>query len=55
MDYNDMNSLLDITDLSKLYDDDGTVLDEIPDMDRFVSLEEFLERGDDNYQKWGLE
>ena len=53
--YEDTDRLLDITDLSKFYDDDGTVLDEIPDMDRFVSLEDFLERGDDNYEKWGLE
>lgn len=50
-----MDSLLEITDLSKFYADDGTVLDEIPDTSRFVPLEEFLERGDDEYQKWGLE
>ena len=47
--------LLEITDLSSLYDDNGTILDEVPETSRFVKLEDFLERGDDEYEKWGLE
>lgn len=50
-----VDDLLDITDLSSLYDDNGTILDEVPETSRFVKLEDFLERGDDEYEKWGLE
>lgn len=50
-----IDDLLDITDLSSLYDDNGTILDEVPETSRFVKLEDFLERGDDEYEKWGLE
>ena len=37
------------------YIDDMSLLDEIPDSSRFISLEDFLKRGDDNYEKWGME
>ena len=50
-----VDDLLDITDLSSLYDDNGTILDEVPESSRFVKLDDFLERGDDEYEKWGLE
>lgn len=50
-----VDDLLDITDLSSLYDDDGSILDEVPDTSRFIPLDEFLKRGDDDYEKWGLE
>ena len=50
-----VDDLLDITDLSSLYDDNGTILDEVPEFSRFVKLDDFLERGDDEYEKWGLE
>lgn len=50
-----VGDLLGITDLSSLYDDNGTILDEVPDNSRFISLDDFLERGDDEYEKWGLE
>lgn len=50
-----VDDLLDITDLSSLYDDNGTILDEVPETSRFVKLNDFLERGDDEYEKWGLE
>ena len=50
-----VDDLLDITDLSNLYDDNGTILDEVPETSRFVKLEDFLKRGDDEYEKWGLE
>lgn len=50
-----VDDLLDITDLGSLYDDNGTILDEVPEFSRFVKLEDFLERGDDEYEKWGLE
>lgn len=50
-----VDDLLDTTDLSSLYDDNGTILDEVPESSRFVKLEDFLERGDDEYEKWGLE
>lgn len=50
-----VDDLLDITDLSNLYDDNGTILDEVPETSRFVKLNDFLERGDDEYEKWGLE
>ena len=50
-----VDDLLDITDLSSLYDDNGTILDEVPETSRFVKLSDFLERGDDEYEKWGLE
>ena len=48
-----VDELLDITDLSSMYDDNGTILDEVPESSRFVPLDEFLERGDDEYEKWG--
>lgn len=47
-----VDELLDITDLSSMYDDNGTILDEVPEISRFVSLDEFLEGGDDEYEKW---
>lgn len=50
-----VDELLDVTDLSRLYSDDGSILDEVPESSRFVDLEAFLERGDDEYEKWGLE
>ena len=50
-----VDELLDIADLSNLYSDDGTILDEVPETSRFVKLNDFLERGDDEYEKWGLE
>ena len=50
-----VDELLDIADLSNLYSDDGTILDEVPETSRFVKLDDFLERGDDEYEKWGLE
>lgn len=57
MDYDNLtvDELLDVTDLSKLYSDDGSILDEVPESSRFVDLDTFLERGDDDYEKWGLE
>lgn len=57
MNYDNLSvgDLLDITDLSSLYDDNGTILDEVPEFSRFVKLDDFLERGDDEYEKWGLE
>ena len=42
-------------DLSQYENDGGSVLDEIPENSRFVKLSDFLERGDDEYEKWGLE
>lgn len=50
-----VDELLDVTDLSRLYSDDGSILDEVPETSRFVKLEDFLERGDDEYEKWGVE
>lgn len=58
MDYSDVmdysNDTVDIN-LASFIDDDTSLLDEIPERDRFVSLEDFLKRGDDNYEKWGME
>ena len=50
-----VDDLLEITDLSSLYDDNRTILDEVPETSRFVKLNDFLERGDDEYEKWGSE
>ena len=50
-----VDELLDVTDLSRLYSDDGSILDEVPESSRFVKLNDFLERGEDEYEKWGLE
>ena len=57
IDYSSLDCLGDTVyvDLSKYANDYGSVLDEIPEMSRFVDLETFLERGDDNYEKWSLE
>lgn len=57
MDYDNLtvDELLDVTDLSRMHSDDGSILDEVPECSRFVDLDTFLERGDDEYEKWGLE
>lgn len=57
MEYDNLtvDELLDLTDLSRLYSEDGSILDEVPETSRFVKLDDFLERGDDEYEKWGLE
>ena len=57
IDYGSLDCLGDTVDvdLSKYANDYGSVLDEVPEMSRFVDLETFLERGDDNYEKWSLE
>lgn len=58
MDYDSVleysNDTVDV-DLGSYIDDDMSLLDEIPERDRFISLEDFLKRGDDNYEKWGME
>lgn len=58
MDYDSVmgysNDTIDV-DLGNYIDDDMSLLDEIPDSSRFVSLDDFLKRGDDNYEKWGME
>lgn len=57
IDYGSLDFLGDTVDidLSKYANDYGSVLDEVPDNSRFISLDDFLKRGDDNYEKWGLE
>lgn len=54
MKYEDLSQdeLYDAVDLSTLYDDNGTVLDEIPEMDRFVNLDDWLKIDDINYRKY---
>lgn len=58
MDYDSVmgysNDTVDV-DLGSYIDDDMSLLDEIPDSSRFISLDDFLKRGDDNYEKWGME
>ena len=57
IDYGSLDCLGDTVDvdLSKYSNDYGSVLDEVPEFSRFVKLDDFLERGDDEYEKWGLE
>ena len=57
MDYDSLtlDEMLEVTDLSRLYNDDGCILDEVQEHSRFVTLDKFLEIGDDDYEKWGLE
>lgn len=58
MDYEELtgynNDTLDVN-IDDYFNDGKSLLDEIPDSARFVPLDEFLKRGDDNYEKWGLE
>lgn len=57
IDYGSLDCLGDTVDvdLSKYVNDYGSVLDEVPEMSRYIELGDFLKRGDDNYEKWGLE
>lgn len=57
IDYGSLDCLGDTVDvdLSTYENDGGSVLDEIPEMSRYVELGDFLKRGDDNYEKWGYE
>lgn len=57
IDYGSLDCLGDTVDidLSQYANCCGSVLDEIPENSRFVKLSDFLERGDDEYEKWGLE
>ena len=48
------NDTVDV-DLGSYINDDMSLLDEIPERDRFISLEDFLKRGEDDYEKWGME
>lgn len=56
IDYGSLDCLGDTVDIDLLQFsiEKGSVLDEVPEIDRFVSLSDFLKRGDDNYQKWGV-
>lgn len=57
IDYGSLDCLGDTVDvdLSKYSNDYGSVLDEVPEMSRYVELDEFLKIGNDNYEKWGSE
>ena len=57
IDYGSLDCLGDTVnvDLSEYANDYGSVLDEVPENSCFVKLEDFLVRGDDEYEKWGLE
>ena len=58
MRYDDLTQeeLFSATDLSVMYDDEGTILDEIEENDRFIPLDEWLEIDNEDYRKywWGL-
>lgn len=54
MRYDDLTQveLFSATDLSVMYDDEGTILDEIEENDRFIPLDEWLEIDNEDYRKY---
>lgn len=57
IDYGSLDCLGDTVDinLNDYANVEGSVLDEVPEIDRFVSLDDWLEINDENYRKWGLQ